>query len=510
MPSPCYISQVEKFPWEQDEIADIWRLARENYIDQGKSLEETVSGLARDLGMRKEHIVQAFTMPKVVRNVTNDVWSKLNHRREVLSEARQVVEGMNDSRFKKAIETIYDIPRSALTFGHGGVFPVTHMGQYIFIPSRWGTFFKTSANAWGFVGKAGEKRYEIAVQRHLADPYYAIARRASKSVDLAQETVGILKNMKGWTGRGFNSLKIARLDLFKKEFSQLPREEQTLANAKPIMSVIDAATGEVNLGSIGQYMAKVFFAPKLLPARLKSAALDPARAVKTFANWKEASAGERQAARVVLKQQVQTVVFYAAAMALNEAVNQVSGSDNHVNFTDPTKGDWLAFKIGGLTIRPPNAFVEVLRLAGGIVTPFLSDNKTLRGKSPESVASARVADYLRYKLHPTFRLGSELASGVDLFGRPLPFPGARQLVTGEEAKATEAKPQIDVAEYTLGKGPIPLGGAAREFYDMLREEGMDHAQAKTWLKAVAVLGIEATGVTAHESHIPEENPEKRY
>lgn len=507
MSLPCFQSQVKEFPFTQDEVADIWRLARENYIDKGKSFEETISGMATDLGMRKEHIAQAFTMPKVVRAITNDVWKKLAARRDAISQARQVVEGMNDSAFKKAIQTAYDVPRSALVFGHGGVFPVTHMGQYIFIPSRWGTFLKTSANAWRFMS---EKQYEIAIQRHLADPYYDIARRASKSVDPGQETVGILKNMQGWTGRGFNSLKIARLDLFKQEFSQLPKSEQTLANAKPIMNVIDAATGEVNLGSIGKYMSKVFFAPKLLPARLKSAIIDPVKAASTFANWKEATAGERQSARIVLKQQAQTIAFYAAAMALNEAVNQVVGSNNHINYSDPTKGDWLAFKIGGLTIRPPNALIEVLRLGGGMIAPFFSKNKTLRGQSPESVASSHAADYLRYKLHPTFRIASELTSGVDLFGRPLPFQGVRQLATGEDARATAAKPKIEIPEYILGKGPIPLGGGVREFYDLLREEGMDHARAKDWIKAAAVLGIEGTGVTAHESHEPMAKPVKRY
>lgn len=497
--NPCFPSQIKEFPFTQDEVADIWKLAKENYIDQGKSFQETISGMARDLGMRKEHIAQAFTMPKVTRVISNDLWQKLNARREAISQSRQVVQAMNDSAFKKTLETAYNVPRSALTFGHGGVFPMTHMGQYIFTPSRWGTFLKTSANAWRFMS---DKQYEVAIQRHLADPYYDIARRASKSVDPGQETVGILRNMKGWTGKGFNALKIARLDLFKKEFTLLPKEEQTLANAKPIMNVVDAATGEVNLGQLGKYLSKALFAPKLLPARFKSALVDPYRAVKTFANWKTATAGERQAARFVMKQQAQTIVFYAGAMALNEGVNRVVGSNNHVNFTDPKKSDWLAFKIGGLTIRPPNALIEVLRLGGGMIAPFISSQKSLRGEQPESVAAHRVADYLRYKLHPSFRIASEVASGTDLFGRALPFSGVRQLATGEPAKVTAKKPQIQLPEYILGKGPIPLGGGAREFYDMLREEGMSHPQAKDWIRAAAVMAIEGEGITAHESHAP--------
>jgi hypothetical protein len=497
--APCFISQVKDFPFKDDEVADIWRAAKEHYIDRGRSFEDTLDGLSRDLGMRKEHIAQAFTMPKVRRIIPNDVWIKMQRRRDAISGARQVVESLNDSGFVKKLRAVYNVPRSALTFGHGGVFPVTHMGQYLFIPSRWATFFKTSANAWRFMSP---KQYEIAIQRHLADPYYPIARRASRSVDPAQPTVGIL-NKAGksrWTDRGFNSLKIARLELFKAEFTKLPIEQQTIENAKPIMSVIDAATGEVHLGKAGQIMSTAFFAPKLIPARFKSAVIDPVRAANTFRNWKSATAGERQAARTVLKNQAQTVAFFAAALAVNQGLNAALGQKDRVNFFDPSKGDWLSFKVAGLSIRPPNALIETIRLLGGVISPFTKTRKELRGEQPEAVSAHRVADYLRYKLHPTIRAALELASGTDLFGRKVPFKGARETLTGEAPKVTDTKPPIGWAEYLSGKGPIPFGGAVRELYDMLREEGMSHPDARAWIRAIAVGALESTGVSAHESH----------
>lgn len=497
---PCFPSQLQEFPFKQEDIADIWRWAKTRYIDKGASFEDTIHGMSSDLGLRKEHVAQAFLSPKVARTITNDVWLKMQRRRDTINYAQRVVESLNDSSLLHKIHQAYNIPRSALTFGHGGVFPMTHMGQYLFIPSRWATFLKTSANAWRFMSP---KQYEIAIQRHLADPDYIMARRASKSVDPLQPTVGILNNSKGkstWTDRGFNSLKIARLDLFKQEFHKLPIEERTLENAKPIMSVIDAGTGEVNLGKAGQFMGTTFFAPKLIPARFKASIIDPIKAAKTFGNWKNASAGERQAARIVMKQQAQTVAFYGAALALNQGLNIAFGSKDKVNFTDPSKGDWLAFKIGGLSIRPPNALIEVLRLTGGMIAPFTKTRKELRGEQPEAVAAHRVADYLRYKLHPTIRVGLEGTTGTDLFGRKLPFTGLRESLTGETPKVTPKKPEVGVTEYVLGKGPIPAGGAAREFYDMLREEGMSHADAKAWIRAISVGLIESEGISAHEAH----------
>lgn len=496
---PCFTSQIKDYPFTDDEVADVWRHAKSDYIDKGRSFEETIDGLANDLGMRKEHVVQAFTMPKVRRIIPNDVWLKMQRRRDAVQSARHVVEGINDSSLLKKIRDAYNVPRAALTFGHGGVFPITHMGQYLFIPSRWATFFRTSANAWKFMSP---KQYEIAIQRHLADPYYPIARRASRSVDPAQPTVGILnKSAKSrWTDRGFNSLKIARLELFKKEFSRLPLEEQTLENAKPIMSVIDAATGEVNLGKAGAFMSSTFFAPKLIPARFKSSIIDPAKAVSTFANWKTATAGERQAARTVMKNEVQTIAFFASALAVNQGLNMALGSKDRVNIADPTKGDWLSFKVSGLSIRPPNALIEVVRLLGGMIAPFAKTRKELRGEQPEAVAAHRVADYLRYKLHPAIRAGLELTTGTDLFGRRLPFTGAREKVTGERPKDTPTKPPIGWTEYIANKGPIPLGGGVREFYDMLREEGLSHPDAKAWIKAAAVTALEAEGMSAHEAH----------
>lgn len=502
MAKPCFLSQLKEFPFSQDEVADIWRLARENYIDKGTSFEATIAGLARDLGMRQEHIAQAFTMPKVVRHISNDMWAKMQVRRDAVRQAKGVVEGLNSPELLRKIDQAYNAPRSALLFGHGGVFPMTHMGQMIFQPSRWGVFFRASTRAWSYIGQKGSKRYEIAIQRHLSDPDYMAARRASGSVDPAQETVGLLNNMKGWSARGFNTLKLARLELFKQQWHKLPLEERTPENAKPIMNVIDAATGEVSLGQAGKYMAKAFLAPKLMPARFKMAVVDPARAVTTFANWKNATAGERSAARFAMRNLTESVAFYHATLAANLGLNIAFGADkkDRVNITDPSRGDWLSFKFGGLSVRPPNGFIELLRLAGGMTTAYLTPEKKLRGAHPEQRAAARLSDYLRYKFHPTLRVTGEIASGKDLFGRPLPFRGIRQHLLGEAAKPTEAKPQIEWPEYLIGKGPIPFGGGAREFYDMLREEGINHQDAMAWIKAASVTALEAEGISAHETH----------
>lgn len=499
MAKPCFISQIKDFPFTQDEIADIWKLAKGKYIDTGHTFDETIDGMAADLGMNKLHIVQAFTAPKTLRVVGNAMWNKLQDRRAAIEKAKMVVRDINRSGLAKKIDKLYNFPRSALTFGHGGVFPVTHMGTLAF-SRHIGTFLNTTAQAWSFAGKGGKARYEIAIQNHLADPDYTIARRASKSVDPGQQTVGILHGMTGWSGRGFNTLKIARLELFKKEWRKLAPEDQTLDAAKSIMNVVDSATGEVSLGSAGKWLAKGLFAPKLLPARFKMAFVDPYRAINTAVHWKNATAGERLAAKFVMKNTAGVIGFYTAALALNQGINFAVGSEDEVNFTDPSKGDWLSFKIAGYNIRPPNAIIEVVRLMGGMIAAFATSEKQSRGKHPEQLALEKLADYARYKLHPSVRLVSEVASGKDLFGRPVPFPGIKELVTGDELKVKKSKPPIDPVEYILGKGPIPVGGAAREFYTLLREEGLDHTDTKAWLRSAVVFGVEAGGIQIHEAH----------
>lgn len=498
--NPCWPSQLRKFDFTTDEVADLWRIAKESYIDKGASFEDTISGMARDLGMNKAHIAQAFTEPKTLRYVNNDMWGKLQARREAISSARMVVDTIHDSAFLKKIEAAYNVPRQALVFGHGGVFPMTHMGQYLFIPSRWGTFFRTATNAWKFMS---EKQYEIAIQRHLADPDYMTARRASKSVDPNQSTVGILGSMKGWGMRGFNSLKIARLSLFKREWAKLAPEDKVGrtgdTNAQEIMERIDHATGEVNLGRAGKYMAKVFFAPKLWPARIMNAIVDPAMAIDTVRKWKTASAGERQAAKMVMSHSAQVVASYAVLLAVNQGLNAFLGKKDKVNLSDPNKGDWLSFKIGGFTIRPPNPTIEIMRLAGGMLAAeLMTPEKKLRGETPEKLAGAKLADYMRYKLHPTIRMAQEMATGTDLFGRPTPYKGIRQLLTGERPKTK--KTPISWGEYALGKGPIPIGGAGREFYQLLREEGMSHFDAKEWVKILTTFAIEGEGMMAHSDY----------
>jgi hypothetical protein len=497
MLKPCFPSQLKDFPFKDEDVADIWRIAKAEFIDKGASFDETVRGMADLLGMRHEHIAQAFTMPKVRRVVSNDMWQKQQRRRDAINHAKMMVESVHDPALLKKIRDAYNVPRAALVAGHGGVFPMTHMGQSLFVPTEWKTFFRASANAWRSMSP---KQYEIAIQRHLADPDYMAARRASKSVDPTQPTVGILNRggKSHWADRGFNSLKIARLDLFKQMWHKLESTERTPENAKAIMNVVDHATGEVHLGKAGAVMAKVFFAPKLIPARFMAAVVDPIKAVGTVANWRNASAGERAAARFVMKRQVQTVAFYAGALALNQGLNEWLGSKDKVNFTDPTKSDWLSFKIAGLNVRPPNAVIETIRLAGGLIAPFFASDKTLRGESPSSAAAHRVADYFRYKLHPTIQTGLELAQGADLFKRPTPYPGLRELATGNKPKASASHPAISWPEYILGKGPIPGGAAVREFYDLLREQGMNHMDARKWLRIISVGATESLGIQAHE------------
>jgi hypothetical protein len=483
--APCYPAQLKDPQFTPEEVKAIWEYSKTNYIDKGVDFDTTIKSVADDLGMRSNHIALAFTKPKALRPITNEIYRRQSLRRDAIRQAKMVVRNINAPGYAKLASKIYNFPRSALTFGHWAVFPVTHAGDLVFRPTAWKSYFKGVFDAYRFAGRAA---HEAAMQDLVGSENYIIARRGGLVNDPQAEPQGILTSMSGPSRRGFDALKIMRQKLFDREWAKLKPEERTVETSKEISEMVNHSTGAYT-GKVP--LAKIQFAPQLTASKWARAIGDPIKTIKTFSNWKNASAAERAVAHRRVVNAAEFAATYAGFLAVNQGLNMALGSKDQINFSDPTKGDWLQFKIGGHIVGMGAGVREVYRLLGGIVMLGQKSRKELRGGSSTAEITKTVGRYAMYKLEPTLGNTLEAVTGEDrLTQRPLPF---------SNEPGTSSKPKMSWTEYGMSHFvPIPLTGATREAYDSMRERGLSAADSTAILKAAGIAATEATGMRNYE------------
>lgn len=519
----------------RQQVASIWKLAaaeadkgtpfRNVYKEPGNpssGLKE--QGVIEKLhdqipGLKPEWIIQAFTEPKALRSVTLEMWNKMNARRQYQNNARQLVRDMDTPQWEKTLNGFYNLPRSLLITGHALVFPWTHTGQSLTVPSEWGLYFGGLKRAWSVMmpTKASVARYMQDMQSIQDQPGYNFARRASASVQRDYTPVGIFgkqfgeklfgkkvsdfaQRFSGGSRRGMGELNLTRMKMFSKEWvrwgmdnlkedgTPMYSEAQKLEFARMVMRPVEHATGIFMGKGIVQrsWMSRLVFAPQLIPARWASSLTDPIRAVRVFGNWKNATLGERAAASFVAKRTAQSIATTASILALNEAINKMVGSPHHVNITDPTKADWLRLKVAGYNV-PMSFTYEPIRLA---IQMIAAGHKPRRGESTSQAFLRPLGQYGVSKLHPTIGKVVEGLYGRQMITeRPLPFAKAAPFF---EPRKKEKAP-VGIGEYIASVGPIPFGEGARELHHLLTEEGMSKEDATVWIRALAFAALGSVG-----------------
>jgi hypothetical protein len=497
MPGPCTPSQVSRDALDKaltpPRVAAIWRYAKDAYIDKGAAFEDTLSGVSNDLGIPREWVQHAFTKPKALRPVTNETFIKQEARRRAIRIAKAEVAAGDTPGVVKLIGTLTSIPRRLLTLGHGPVFPVTHALDLAF--TQWGDYWKGVGNAWRFASKAEHAKAMDALRN---DDLYPVARRSGLVVDPDQGPQGILIGgtaPHSWAMRSWDSLKVTRMELFKDRWSQIPEGERSREMGKDIASQINHATGAMSPGEWGFGGAsKLMFAPMLTASKLSKTFIDPAKTVLTWSKLltgQQVPFAERNIAALRTRKAAQYLAGYAGLLAVNQGLLMATGSDERVNLTDPSKSDFLRPKFGGRTLNTRGT-MELFRLIGQLVSISQKNHFELHGKSKTDLSRDAVAKYAQYKINPAIQLGAEVALGEDTFGRPLPW---------SDNPGTMMKPRYSTTEYTLSKGPIYLGGAAREIYDGLREQGIAPTDAISLIRGLAAhpdIALKGAGVGAME------------
>lgn len=513
MKKPCFPNGIKEFPFTPEDIRDIWLLAKEEFARTG-DIGKTVQNLSDKIGLDPYHVAQAITKPKTIpRTIAKDAWIKASQRMRIVNGAKAIVSGAQRTPIMKALDTVYNIPRNLATLYHWGVFTMTHGGELAFAPSEYGRFFPQFVRGWRAISPS---YFDEAIKQHqMRVPNHSVYSAAGLDNNPYSHAVGIFEKGPStqWLkpgARGYGTLAMARDDLMDNLVKRANRIVQreggdpnaTILNDKEqlraLATIVNHVWGSVKLPpKFAPFLSKLVFATRLWPARLMSTFADIPKAGKTFATWQTASAADRVAALFTARRVAQVLIMHHSMVAANAAYNKFTGGPD-INMVNPGRvGDFMAFKIGGLTIRPPSAILEAERVLGGMAyASVIGGTKT---------AGDVLKDYISGKLNPMIHLGQEVASGVTWAGDRIPFKGLHELITGNapvdkfnrEITKQESPGQY-VAERTL---PIPAGGAAREIYEIFKQEGLRSEEASAWMRALdpKVLGIaaiESQGITA--------------
>lgn len=484
-----------------NEAKAVWNHAKENYIDKGNyDFQDMVAGLSKETGLSAEQVRNALASPKQLREITDEIYKVRYARNRMQQTAKAWVRSANTPKALRFIKSVPNFFFGLKVFGHGTVGMITHAGADIFRPSAWKTYFPNFIKQFDYAyGK--QANYEKAMTDLQADPDYIFWKRAGLAVDPTRiyddyQEVGKLFGRLGEIGnRGFQILKVHRLETAKNIYEHLSEIEKSDPNtAKEIANIVNHSTGTSNVFT-PKMLNVAFFAPRLEASRWARLIVEPTKALKTFANWKDAKPSERVAAKLITRRAGEQLATLAGLLAANQAILSLSGSKQNINFSDPTKSDWLRFKAGNKVIDVSGGMLSTMTFIARLGEATFASQKSLRGKSRADVWWKTAGDYGRGKLSPFMGNVVDFATHTDYSGNVLPP------FNDKPAKGREKYGWLD---YILKQQtPIPAAEGIKDVYDSMKEKGMSEPDIKQILNgALMFVASGGTGARVREEYAP--------
>ena len=524
---------------DQDRLA-IWKWAKDQGgIDKGAPIEQVHDAINQKFfnGKAKPEWINDILSGRKTpfKFLANDQWKKQYNRRVITQQANEISKIGDMGQAGKILRGIWTLPRSVAVFGHGIVFPVTHAGDLVFRPQSWGTFIKGALRTYrgGLVpsrlggGKAYTARIMDTMQRSTFEDLgwrgdqrslYDLGIRSGVDMGPKSRPSGLIsRSYHGPAERAWNLLTVMRFELWKKQMAKFVKpgmsEPEMLDIGQNLATWANHATGSAE--GIVSKLGGTLFGPKLTQSKISRLTTDVATTVKTFGNWKDATAGEKAVAWTRLSGSTQFVATNLGFLAVNAGLLSALGSKQKVNYTDPTKGDWFGFKGLGLLGYVPGMHTELRTLGKVMVasvqgTPFgkklaeLSPSLGFMGKAPFEgrldTAYDIAKDYAKNKLTPSISRPAEAIMGENWRGQPLPW-SSQEFGVNRFGKPDKTKPRLSYGEYLASIGPIPLEGPIGFVYDQIKKTGASAQDSLAIVKGILVSGIGGLG-----GHIREETP----
>ena len=397
---------------------------------------------------------------------------------------------------------------------HGTVGMITHAGMNLYNPAEWSIYWPKFIEQFKSVGWHDKGAYhEMMMQDLQRDPNYITARRAGLANDASRgkddyETAfsfgsKLFKDIDAWGSRGFDVLKTYRQARFNAEWNRLPKEMQTKDYAVALANAINHSTG-YSKAALPKVSSTVFFAPKMEVSRWSFLLGDTVKTGKTFVNWNNASEVEKASAVADIKRKALISGTYIGLLTANQGMLTASGSKQNVNFTDPRKPDWLAFKGAGYQFSTVAPLLGSIRYMINVFhAAFLQRNKNEGKDSRFEEITALTGKYVRGKLSPFAADVTEVAMGSDYQQRPLPAPIGRDKVPAYLARQG-VKPYTYKEYLSEQVLPIPAQDAIKEVW---KDQGMSNERIDHWLGVFSQMAVE--GLTGARMNPDIEEPTEK-
>lgn len=476
----------------------LWKRSKA-MIDAGENdFDALRHKLAQEFGIPVDEVTRKLAEPKSARTLTDDMYRKMAEQRRMVNQAKQ---WLKNEQVPGWLQFARKVPRvffTAKILGHGTVGMITHAGLNIFNPIAWRTYWPNFFRQYRLI--LDKPYHERMMQDLLRDPLFTKARRAGLANDPFRyqddyQTPTLVKWLDriGLTGnRGFDALKLFRQARFNQIWNATPDTVQTPAYAKMVAASVNWATGAVRQ-PFREWANWTFFAPRLEASRWAWAVKGPWDAAKTFVDWNKATPEEKAFAMSQLKEKAAIAGTYYSLLMLNQGLLSASGSDQRINFTNPRRGDFLAFKAAGHNIGIVGPMLGMVRLFANLYHAAAGKRGKVESLTPRASEFGQIGlEYARGKLSPFAGFGVDVVSQADFQGRPMPY-------------STDAVPKYlrrqGLGRYTYGEyaaqefTPIPVSEAVREVW---HDQGMGDDEIDALLKALLV-GVAAGSTGARVS-----------
>ena len=522
MPKKCY-NGPNPIDEPDDRIA-VWKWVKENHIDHGATLDKVGDAINQKFyggAAKPEWITDILSGRKTpFREVAADAWTKQYYRRQIQSQAKDLYERQMQPPILRAWSKMWEAPRNMAVAGHGFVFPITHAGDLLLRPLSYKTIFKGLFDTYTKTfGKGAPAKTEQLLDTMRKDALFNLASQSGLDVkERAHKTDLVNFNLgKGsQSERAWSVLTTIRFNLWKSVVKKLLKPgmswEEQMKVGSAMAEWANHATGSSQNGIVKSPMlGATMFGPKLTQSKIDRLITDPGKTIKTFANWGNASAGEKAAARTRLSGLTQYALTYGGMLLANQGVlwatgqKDKDGSPTQVNWANPFKGDWMAFKGAGLEGHIPGLYSE-LKLLGQIMALTFANSKEVNPKNDSETASwgKALGEWALGKATPVIGLTKELATGRAYPDRPIPLqmPWYQQDKPGKPGKPPSPSKQPFSGipglhgwdEYLISHGPIPLQGPLRYVYDQMRERGASATDAMAWMRSLIAFGLDPGAV----------------